>query len=224
MNYISWNATIALDYMLLNNENKLTELLCTMIEENFKYLSNLNKNSIEYLFARYSWAIEILEGGYFGTQKHFYDRLKDTLFIERDLVPECVEEAVKAITNEKIHKEIYNVGNMVYEYNQDRLKFIELYPCEIKDISDLLNIETQEDGLRELGITEDSTLETFTVKFTDTVEADIKICSGQSNCFIDPVLFEDGDEVCVLDCEGDFYILYYLYKIVAKLFLYNLLL
>ena len=35
-------------------------------------------------------------------------------------------------------------------------------------------------------------------------EADIKVCSGQNNCFVDPVLFNDkGGEITVLDVEGE---------------------
>ncbi len=53
-------------------------------------------------------------------------------------------------------------------------------------------------------IAEDSTIATFTAKFTNGYEADIKFCSGQTNCFIDPVLFDkQGYQLAVLDVEGD---------------------
>lgn len=66
----------------------------------------------------------------------------------------------------------------------------------------------------------DCTVERYTGHFEDGHFADISICSGQSNFFIDPVLFnKDGYQVCVLDCadtilgeyefedEGNIYIL-----------------
>lgn len=58
----------------------------------------------------------------------------------------------------------------------------------------------------------DATLLTLTAKFDDQVEADIKVCSGQNNCYVDAVLFDKGSEVCVSEtCEkllGDFYFTY----------------
>lgn len=203
--YISDNAILCLDYMQFNQEHKPSEILCEIISSNFDYLNNLNKCSIEYLYARYSWAIEILEDYMISTEDDFYIRLNEVFFIEKDDVPKCIKEVLNAINNNSLHKEIYDIGETIFNYNCDRIKFIELYPCEIKDISNLMEIETQENGLRSLGIVEDSTLETFTVQFENSIEADIKICSGQSNCFIDPVLYDDGEEVCLLDCEGDFY-------------------
>lgn len=53
-------------------------------------------------------------------------------------------------------------------------------------------------------IPEDATLATFTARFSNGYEADIKVCSGQNNCFVDPVLFnEKGGEITVLDVEGE---------------------
>lgn len=47
----------------------------------------------------------------------------------------------------------------------------------------------------------DCTVERFTGHFADGHFADVSICSGQSNFFIDPVLFnKDGFQVCVLEC------------------------
>ncbi len=48
-------------------------------------------------------------------------------------------------------------------------------------------------------ISEDSTLQTYTVDFGNGIEADIKVCAGQTNLFVDPVLFHNGSEVCVLE-------------------------
>lgn len=50
----------------------------------------------------------------------------------------------------------------------------------------------------------DCTVERYTGRFEDGHFADVSICSGQSNFFIDPVLFnKDGYEVCVLECVDD---------------------
>lgn len=49
------------------------------------------------------------------------------------------------------------------------------------------------------GIDEDSVIKTYTFRFADGIEADIKVCSGQTNLFVDPVLFENGHECCVLE-------------------------
>lgn len=44
-------------------------------------------------------------------------------------------------------------------------------------------------------VEEDATL---TANFEDGFSADIKVCSGQHNCYVDPVLFnKNGFEVCV---------------------------
>lgn len=70
-----------------------------------------------------------------------------------------------------------------------------------KELQDFLELEGV--NMHELDISEDSVIEVFTGKFKDGFEADIKVCSGTENFFIDPVLFNpNGCEVCVLDSEG----------------------
>jgi hypothetical protein len=50
----------------------------------------------------------------------------------------------------------------------------------------------------------DCTAKRYTGYFEDGHFADVSVCSGQSNFFIDPVLFnKDGHEVCVLECADD---------------------
>lgn len=49
------------------------------------------------------------------------------------------------------------------------------------------------------GIDEDAVLKTYTFRFANGIEADIKVCSGQTNLFVDPVLFHNGCECCVLE-------------------------
>lgn len=41
-------------------------------------------------------------------------------------------------------------------------------------------------------------IETITASFEDGIEADIKVCDGESP-FVDPVLFDKGNEICCLD-------------------------
>ena len=41
----------------------------------------------------------------------------------------------------------------------------------------------------------------ITAEFGDGFEADIEVCSGQSNAFLNPVLFLNGQEIaCIQDC------------------------
>lgn len=65
-------------------------------------------------------------------------------------------------------------------------------------------LDMEDVNIHDLNLKEDSTIETFTVRFQDGFEADIKVCAGNHNFFIDPVLFnENGHEVCTLDVEGN---------------------
>ena len=41
-------------------------------------------------------------------------------------------------------------------------------------------------------------VETFTVDFGEGIEADIKVCNGDTP-FVDPVIFENGSELCCID-------------------------
>lgn len=50
-------------------------------------------------------------------------------------------------------------------------------------------------------VSEYEVIETFTAKFEDGIEADIKICNSEDGIWIDPVLFKDGWEVQALDPE-----------------------
>ena len=54
-----------------------------------------------------------------------------------------------------------------------------------------------------LNILKWATLKTYLFDFGGGVEAEIKICSGDKNLFIDPVLFINDKQLQVLDCEGD---------------------
>jgi hypothetical protein len=60
---------------------------------------------------------------------------------------------------------------------------------------DVLNkmLESQEE-IRD----EPDVIETYTARFTDGYEADIKVCNGDGP-YVDAVLFLDGSEVCVLE-------------------------
>lgn len=202
--YIGDNAMLCLD-MICSAEaehNKATEIICDVLWRNLDYLATLEDNSIEYLYARYSWAMEICEGDYFESKADFFEKLENKFSIKEEHLPKCILEALEGIDNIDKYKNICKIGKMIFNYNEGRIKFLEIDTLKLEEIQKLLNVDTQEEGLRSIGIEEDSTLETFTVDFGNNLEADIKICSGQSNCFIDPVLFHDGADVSILDCEG----------------------
>ena len=75
---------------------------------------------------------------------------------------------------------------------------IQISKKEAEELQGLLNLEKA--NLHKLKIAEDSVVETFTAKFSDGFEADIKVCAGIDNFYIDPVLFyKNGYEACVLD-------------------------
>jgi hypothetical protein len=69
---------------------------------------------------------------------------------------------------------------------------------ELKYIDDMLNSENID--FNDEGIKEDEIIEAWTAQFEDGYEMDFKLCAGQTNCFIDIVLFNDkGSEV---DCDS----------------------
>lgn len=69
----------------------------------------------------------------------------------------------------------------------------------------LLDLDAEEDGVLKAGYKEDTVLVRETAEFDDGHFADISLCSGQTNFFCDPVLFNScGSEVCVLDCSDAF--------------------
>lgn len=74
---------------------------------------------------------------------------------------------------------------------------IEIPKEEVEEYQALLELENVE--LED----EDSIIDCYSAMFEDGYFADIKICAGQHNYFIDPVLFDRGHEVMCLDCEGD---------------------
>ena len=53
------------------------------------------------------------------------------------------------------------------------------------------------------GYREGDTLCVFPVDFGNGVEADIKICNGNMGPWVDAVLFDNGQEVCVLEPSFD---------------------
>ena len=52
---------------------------------------------------------------------------------------------------------------------------------------------------------QDGIYKTFTIDFGNNIEADIKVCIGDDRTvFIDPVLFDNGSEVCLIDVSFEF--------------------
>lgn len=66
-------------------------------------------------------------------------------------------------------------------------KTIEINKKEVEKLQYLLDLENADFNL--LKMDTDSTIDIFTAKFSDGFEADIKVCTGNHNFFIDPVLF-----------------------------------
>ncbi len=62
---------------------------------------------------------------------------------------------------------------------------------ELKDIKRLLRRKTEDKNVGDVPYT-------YTVRFSNGMEADIKVCNGNSP-YVDAVLFKDGSEVSVLD-------------------------
>lgn len=78
---------------------------------------------------------------------------------------------------------------------------IEVSVFDANHYTNLLMINEPLDNIEE-GV--DNILRTYSATFKDGCEADIKVCSGTDNYFVDPVLFdESGHELQCLDCEGD---------------------
>lgn len=50
---------------------------------------------------------------------------------------------------------------------------------------------------------QDQTLWTQSVSFGNNIEADIQVCSGQENAYLNPVLFQSGMEVACLQDESE---------------------
>lgn len=59
--------------------------------------------------------------------------------------------------------------------------------------------EEDHEPLTDLDVKYDDTLQSYTVDFGDGYQADIEVCTGQSNAFINAVLFLNGHEVDI--CE-----------------------
>lgn len=73
---------------------------------------------------------------------------------------------------------------------------------KLKKLNYLLSLE--EEDIERLGYDKDGIIEVFTACFSDGIQADIKVCSGTHNFFIDPVLFnKNGGQMMVLDTEDD---------------------
>lgn len=88
------------------------------------------------------------------------------------------------------------------EYINFQKQIIQIDTEEAKYLQDLL--DATDIDFNKKKIAEDSTIETFTANFSNGFFADIKVCSGQNNCFVDPVLFtENGSQICVLEPEGE---------------------
>ena len=68
----------------------------------------------------------------------------------------------------------------------------------VKSMNAILEMETI--NFEATGVKEDSTLKSYSVEFDNGFKAVIEVCTGQSNAYVNAVLFNtDGFEVCVLE-------------------------
>jgi len=65
-----------------------------------------------------------------------------------------------------------------------------------EELDEMNRILEMSQPLDDAGETE--VIATYTADFGDGVEADIKVCNGDGP-FVDPVLFRDGQEICVIE-------------------------
>lgn len=82
---------------------------------------------------------------------------------------------------------------------------IKIPASKVDKFNELL-AKTSEDGLvKALDYPVDEMIECYTAHFSNGWDADIKLCSGDTNFFVDPVLFdENGNEQSVLDCTDEY--------------------
>lgn len=73
------------------------------------------------------------------------------------------------------------------------VKIIEIPTDELKEMNKILNLKRASVNHKK-----DEVIKTYTAKFGEKIEADIKVCNGDSP-YVDAVLFEDGNEVDVLE-------------------------
>jgi len=82
---------------------------------------------------------------------------------------------------------------------------IKVPASKVEKLNELLAKETEDGMVAALGYPKDSTIECYTAQFSNGFFADIKLCSGDTNFFVDPVLFSEvGDEVQCLDCTDEY--------------------
>lgn len=105
---------------------------------------------------------------------------------------------------ENVAVECMTCNEVLFDFNNDDTEVQKIFIS--KTLADELQDYLNRDDIdfHNEKIARDSTIATFTARFSNGFEADIKVCAGSSNCFIDPVLFnEQGCEVSVLDCEAN---------------------
>lgn len=75
---------------------------------------------------------------------------------------------------------------------------ITIKKSEAKKIQEYLDMERIQ--IFYMNLSKDDIIEEYTAKFDNGYEADIKVCSGTNNFYVDPVLFDDlGHEVDLID-------------------------
>lgn len=120
-----------------------------------------------------------------------YMQDKNTVIRKVGFCPAINFESMKLLNKTESNPEAIQI------FSNKEIVTIYINQRKIDGYNDLLDSENIKFVDRHL--LHDSVIETFTAVFRNGVKADIKVCAGENNCFIDPVLFKDGSEVKTLE-------------------------
>ena len=202
--YIYDNCILCLDYMDENSTSMLNEISGAILDFYMDYLRELDKDSLEYLYAKSCWAIDISQGNHYNTKEDFYNRLDEVHDISKEDVPNCINEALNCLNNEKELIQMHKVNKTINEFNRGNIQYLDLYPTEIEEVSRYLALEN-ENGLKSMDLNENTIYKTFSIKFDNEIEASLRLCSVKNNFCIDYILYKDKDAIGILPSQTDFY-------------------
>lgn len=94
-----------------------------------------------------------------------------------------------------------NISLSARDYLYDR-KFVETVKIKQQEADRLQRLLDLYDNIdfKAENVEEDAVLARFSIKFEDGKHSHIEVCSGQTNCYTNPVLFDkDGNELTFLE-------------------------